>query len=72
MMLRRRGTYTVNADPDDRHNRAKSAEPSPIVVNKNGMVRSLVTICYDVYVPSSSHDNLKYILITIVTFVICN
>lgn len=36
-MLRRRGTYTVNADPDNRHNRAQSEDPPSFIVKKIGM-----------------------------------
>lgn len=37
-MLRRRGTYTVNADPDDRYNRQKSKETASFTVKNTGML----------------------------------
>ncbi|XP_049875131.1 glycogen synthase kinase-3 beta isoform X3 [Pectinophora gossypiella] len=42
-MLRRRGTYTVNAEPDSRLNRPKSAELAPFIVKKIGKDGSKVT-----------------------------
>lgn len=37
-MLRRRGTYTVNAEPDNRQSRVKPAEPS-LVTKKTGRLQ---------------------------------
>lgn len=42
-MLRRRGTYTVNADPDSRFSRASTIEPASIVHKKTGTLDLLVT-----------------------------
>ncbi|XP_030023275.2 glycogen synthase kinase-3 beta isoform X2 [Manduca sexta] len=42
-MLRRRGTYTVNADPDNRHSKTKYVDPAKFVVKKTGKDGSKVT-----------------------------
>lgn len=42
IMLRRRGTYTVNADPDNRYNRPKSTESASFTVKKSGMLYCLL------------------------------
>lgn len=35
-MLRRRGTYTVNADPDSRNGKVKFINPTSFVLKQNG------------------------------------
>lgn len=48
-MLRRRGTYIVNAEPDDRHSRPKSTEPSSFVIKKSGKT-SILSFVFTHYI----------------------